>query len=249
MRKLFGLMAALGLALGVAGQAQATVLAVSGGSLSLSIATLPPIVAPWNGTGSANVTGTGVGAGSITGLTAGIFNVSNLTVPVTDPAAFPITGVFVPSASNGGGNFSFTNGGGGGLMAVQGSSNVCLFSPCGAPPPANLVVPFTTGGVNGIGLGGSPIIVTGLVNLTATGNGWTTGTVSIGSLSATGSAFNGTSVTLVSPTLLSTNIGASAVIPSFATLTLTFVPEPGTLLLLASGVAGLAMIGRKRMSK
>ena len=53
----------------------------------------------------------------------------------------------------------------------------------------------------------------------------------------------------MTPTLISTNIGASAVIPSFATLTLTFVPEPGTLLLLASGVAGLAVLGRKRMSK
>ena len=138
-------------------------------------------------------------------------------------------------------------------MAVTGSSNVCLFSPCSAPPPANLVVPFTTGGVNGIGLGGSPITVSGLVTLTATGNGWTTGTASIGSVSVSGTAFNGTSVTLVTPTLISTNIGASAVIPAFATMTLSFVPavipEPGTLLLLASGVAGLAMIGRKRMSK
>ena len=249
MRKLFGLMAALGLALGVVGPAHATVLAVSSGSMSIALATLPPINLTWSGTGTANVTGTGVGAGSITGLTGGIFSVTNLTVPVTDPAAFPITGVFIPSAANGTGNFSFLNGSGGGLMAAQGSANVCLFSPCSAPPPANLVVPFTTGGVNGIGLGGSPITVSGLVNLTATGNGWTTGTVSIGSLSATGSAFNGTSVTLVTPTLISTNIGASAVIPSFATLTLTFVPEPGTLLLLASGVAGLAVLGRKRMSK
>ena len=245
MRKLFGLMTALGLALGAAGQAQATVMSLASASLALSISTLPAITTTWSGTGSADVTAT-----SITGLTAGILSVANLTVPVTDPAAFPITGVFVPSASNGTGSFSFDgSGNGGGTMAVTGSSNVCLFSPCGAPPPANLVVPFTTGGVNGIGLGGSPIIVTGLVNLTATGNGWTTGTASIGSVSVSGTAFNGTSVTLVTPTLISTNIGASAVIPAFATMTLSFVPEPGTLLLLASGVAGLAVLGRKRMSK
>jgi len=251
MRKLSGLIAAVGLALGVAGQAQATVLPVAG-SLSLSIATLPAITTTWSGTGSVDVTAT-----SITGLTAGVLSVANLTVPVTDPAAFPLTGVFIPSASNGTGNFSFdAAGNGGGLMALTGSANMCLFSPCSAPPPANLVVPFTTGGANGIGLGGTPITVSGLVNVTLTGNGWTTGTVSIGSLTATGSPWDygagcglGCSVTLVTPTVISTNIGASAVIPSFATLTLSYVPEPGTLLLLASGVAGLAVLGRKRMSQ
>jgi PEP-CTERM motif len=33
------------------------------------------------------------------------------------------------------------------------------------------------------------------------------------------------------------------------TLTLNFVPEPGTLLLLGSGVAGLAILGRRRMGR
>ena len=32
-------------------------------------------------------------------------------------------------------------------------------------------------------------------------------------------------------------------------LTLNFVPEPGTLLLLGSGVAGLAALGRRRMRR
>ena len=243
MRKLFGLVAVLGLVLGVVAQAQATVLAVSGGSLTIQIWTLSPISVPWGGTGSANVTPTG-----ITGLSPGIFSVSNLTVPVTDPAAFPITGVYVPSAANGTGNFAFDGlGNGGGLMSVTGSANICLFSPCSTPPPANVVVPFTTGGVNGVGLGGSPIPAPGAVNVTVIGNGWTTGTVSIGPVSATGSAFDGHSVTLVTPIVISTNIGADAPINAFGRMTLTFAPEPGTLLLLASGVAGLAVLGRKRM--
>jgi len=45
---------------------------------------------------------------------------------------------------------------------------------------------------------------------------------------------------------VSTNIGASAVLPAFGILTLQFVPEPGTLILLGSGIAGLVAIGRRR---
>jgi hypothetical protein len=33
------------------------------------------------------------------------------------------------------------------------------------------------------------------------------------------------------------------------TKTFTFVPEPGTVLLLVTGAAGLAIVGRKRMRK
>jgi len=56
------------------------------------------------------------------------------------------------------------------------------------------------------------------------------------------------SLTLVAPGKVYTTIGADAFIPSPAFMTLTFVPEPGTLLLLGSGIAGLALIGRKRAS-
>jgi hypothetical protein len=38
-------------------------------------------------------------------------------------------------------------------------------------------------------------------------------------------------------------------IPTFGTLTLRYVPEPGTLLLLGSGIAGLALIGRRKRRK
>jgi hypothetical protein len=41
-------------------------------------------------------------------------------------------------------------------------------------------------------------------------------------------------------------------LPSFAILVLSYlpdVPEPGTLMLLGSGIAGLALIGRRKLQK
>jgi hypothetical protein len=56
-------------------------------------------------------------------------------------------------------------------------------------------------------------------------------------------------VTLISP--LRVNTGALGVgnIPGTFTQTMTFVPEPGTVLLLVSGAAGLVLIGRSRMRR
>jgi hypothetical protein len=57
------------------------------------------------------------------------------------------------------------------------------------------------------------------------------------------------SILLVSPIQIFTN--AAGNLPGFVQKAFTFaaVPEPGTLLLLGSGVAGLAILGRRRMRK
>ena len=60
-------------------------------------------------------------------------------------------------------------------------------------------------------------------------------------------------VQLITPMQVSTNLAgagtSNAKIALFGFLTIHFVPEPGMLLLLGSGVAGLALLGRNRMRK
>ena len=60
-------------------------------------------------------------------------------------------------------------------------------------------------------------------------------------------------VQLISPMQVSTNLAGAGTsnekIALFGFLTIHFVPEPGMLLLLGSGVAGLALLGRNRMRK
>ncbi len=58
-------------------------------------------------------------------------------------------------------------------------------------------------------------------------------------------------VQLISPMQIVTNLtsGSNAKLSQFTTLRIHFIPEPGMLLLLGSGVAGLVLLGRQRMRK
>jgi len=56
---------------------------------------------------------------------------------------------------------------------------------------------------------------------------------------------------LISPMQIVTNLtsGSNAKLSLFSTMRIHFIPEPGMLLLLGSGVAGLVLLGRHRMRK
>jgi hypothetical protein len=241
MRKLSYALAASLLAFGVAGQAQAVNLGFVG-SIAVQVAALDPIALA--GAGTAIVNGS-AGGGQLNSLSlaGGTFAVTGLVVPVTDPGAAPIKGIQASLANAPG---AFSGAVLGGAMPLAGSVKVCLFGPCSAAV-ANIAVPISVAGEGGVAF------VTGAVNLTVIGAPWTSGTVSIGTITAMGGAApvsntgaaSGT-VSLVTPIFVSTNIAPSAVVPVFGILTMHFVPEPGTLVLLGAGIAGLVSYGRTR---
>jgi hypothetical protein len=234
------------LVFGLAGQAHAVSLGWTG-TFAIQLATLDPVVIP--GAGTSLVNGSGA-AGHLNGLTvpASPFATTGFVLPVTDTVVFPIAGVQV-TAHNANGAFAGSGGSGsfGGQMPINGAAKICLFGTCGAAV-SNLSVPLTV-----VGQGGQAL-VTGAVNLTVIGAPWTTGTAAVGVNTVMGGvnpasntgAPSGT-VTLVTPIFVSTNIGASAIVPGFGIMTLQFVPEPGTLMLLGSGIAGLVAFGRSRV--
>ncbi|CAG0968537.1 hypothetical protein MYXO_01164 [Myxococcaceae bacterium] len=112
---------------------------IASGFLTVGIGTLPVIqmgridVADY--WGGANFT-----------LPASMFS-TVATLPVTDPAAFPIAGIKV-EANSGAGSFA----GGTGVMGIEGTGNLCLFAPCPGSI-TNVNVPFTLAGTRGIGVG------------------------------------------------------------------------------------------------
>jgi hypothetical protein len=246
MRKLLGVLAAGFIAMGVAGQAHAVNLDFSG-TIAIQLATLDPVLI--DGSGTAIVNGAGA-AGHLTALQvpASPFATNGFVLPVTDPVVFPIAGVQL-TAHNAVGNFAGSGGAGfNGEMPINGAAKICLFGTCSAAV-SNLSVPLTVVG----GPGGS-VLVTGAVNLTVIGAPWTTGTAAVGAMTQMGGvsplsetgALNG-KVTLVTPIFVSTNIGASAIVPGFGIMSLQFkTPEPGTLAAFGAAFAALVAVGLSR---
>jgi hypothetical protein len=226
-----------------AGTAHAVVTTFTG-EVRFKILTLPDVVIPGHG----DVTLNGNGSfGHLTqlDLASGAFDVlqDGVLLPITDPAGAPIKGVQL-NLRNGVGAFQGAGNSGsfGGVMPLDGVAKVCLFTTC-SHSVANLTVPL-----NVIGVAGTAY-TSAAVNLTVNGAPWTTGTVAIGTASAMGAvhpasntATPGGDIQLVTPVYVSTNIGASAVVPIFVTMDLT-IPEPGQLALMAASAAGLVALG------
>jgi hypothetical protein len=239
------------LSLGFARDGAAAVIPFTG-ELALQISAFDPVGI--SGAGFATVEGRQGDSDHLASmrLDASTFGAAGILVPVSDPEAFPIAGVLA-TAANGAGSFAENpQGEFGGVLPVLGVAKVCLFGTCSAAV-SNLSVPLTVVGQGGLAM------VTGAVNLTVIGAPWTTGAAAVGTTTARGFARgpgSGTTSTLnasgtvrlVTPIFISTNIGASPVVPAFGFLTLHFVPEPGTALLVGLGVIGMVGAGRMRSS-
>ena len=159
-------------------------------------------------------------------------------------------------------------------LGVTGTVRLCLFTTDCADP---LETPLqTVNGNVGVGLGGQITVDDGSIKISLQAAPWTIKTVTLSDqITTTGQAnrlivdvtlrgfahgpLSSTSTTgtingviqLVTPSQVSTNLplGSNKRVASGQTLFIRFIPEPGLLLLLGSGVAGLALLGRSRLRK
>ncbi len=220
------------------------------------------------GTASVNASGGGIHLTSLA-LPGGSFGPSTVTAPW--PAVNSVNSLVLTLTQNLSGSFSGISGGppGGGAMGLSGIAKVCLlFAPC---PYANIPLPLTpTAGGAGFGIGGTRT-TPGAVAVTLQHAPWTIGqpvmTIHTPNSNVTspllpaGFAHGPASLTsstaqlsgalqLVTVSKVFTSLtGGLPEMPLIGILTLSFIPEPGTLLLLGSAVPALAVFGRRRRSR
>jgi hypothetical protein len=197
-------------------------------------------------------------------------------IAVTDPeTTATIKSVYVDSAVLGTGTLSGISGAPplnpGATIPIPGHARVCIFqTDCSLNLPLNLT---QNNGNTGIGVGG---VITlggnGSIRISLEAAPWTLATVSglnqtaggnfntmsrvgfvHGAASGTNSSTASASgvIQLISPQQVTTQgvPGNSSFVALFSTLTLHFIPEPGLLLLIASGAVGLGLLGRGRMNR
>jgi hypothetical protein len=271
MRKSLGLLLGTLLALAFAGTANAKTLGWHG-TLDLDLGALETLrlggsgVATINNSSGGNHLNTMRLAGGITG---------SGTIPVTDPDTTGTIPSIIITATLGTGTLSGISGAPPlnppATLPVGGFTRVCLFTGCDAG--TFLALNNTTNnGATGIGVGGLLTLGgKGNIRISITNGPWTLGSISginqtvaggFVTLSKAGfvhgAASNPSStattsgvVQLLAPQQVSTfGIPANSTqLTLFATLTLHFIPEPGLLLLIGSGVVGLGLLGRSRMKK
>ena len=240
------------------------------GTFTLELGTTPPIVN--QGTGVATLNGSSsLGHLQTLRLAGGISGAT--TIPLTDPDATLVS--LRASAQLGTGTLSGISGGpplAGNVLPIGGEVRLCILSPgCSV----NLPIPLTINGTRGIGIGGTVTVNTfstgGGIKVSAVAAPWTLGVAEVtgiptlnggtssvsvqgfvhGPASATSSTVTSLGsgvVQVVTPIRVTTTLPApSDVLALLGILKLHFLPEPGLVLLIGSGVAGLLVIGRHRM--
>jgi len=197
-------------------------------------------------------------------------------IPITDPETTgTIKTIHLDTVRLGTGTLSGISGGPpigpAHAISIPGHARVCLFQ---ANCAVNLPLDLTkNNGNTGVGVGG---VVTlggnGTIRISIEGAPWTLATVSrihqtnggnfvtlsrVGFVHGGASASNSSTaadsgvIQLITPQQVMTLglPGNSTRQALFSTLTLHFVPEPGLLLLIASGAVGLGLLGRSRMNR
>jgi len=251
MRKLFTFMAAAAFLFGTTA-AQAAILPATA-TLNVAIGTLPP--AGFAG-GSAGASSAGAGGAATlpVGSITGVFQTA-----IVPPLLTLLDGIGVGAPGCAAGCVFAT-------AAAPAANNPLAFNGVTGTMSLNASAYLLMGGANAleiplgvIGVGGTQAfhalsLVAGVINANPYQLGMLTlmGALNTAAhtIMATGvdnrTAGGAGTLVLISPT--SVNLGVLGSLASIATLTITYVPEPGTLLLLGAGVAGLAAIGRKRMA-
>jgi hypothetical protein len=268
MRKAIVLFGALLLAL-TAGTASAKTLDWHG-TLDIDLGALPTL--RMQGSGVATVNGT-TGQSHLNTLRLAGGITGSGTIAVTDPETTGSIPSIRISATLGTATLSGISGGGAlsqPALPVGGFTRVCLFAPgCASFLPLNNT---TNNGNTGLGVGGQLTLGGfGMIRISVVNQPWTLGTVSgvnqtvsggfktisrqgfiHGPASTTSSTATGSGVVqLIAPQQVTTAgiSGNSQQLTLFAALTVHFIPEPGLLLLIGSGVVGLGLLGRSRMKK
>jgi len=273
MRKSLGLLLGTLLVLGLAGSAGAKTLGWHG-TLDLDLGALETLRI--DGSGVATVNNSSGGSHLNTMRIEGGITGSG-TVLVTDPDTIAVLPSIRMTATLGTATISGISGAPPlnppGTLPVKGFTRVCLLLGCDSESPVLTLNNTTNNGATGIGIGG--LLTLGqfgnIIRISIQAGPWTltpqsgiNQTVKGGyiTLSKTGfvhgAASNNSStatpsgvIQLISPQqVVTSGVPAnSAALTLFATLTLHFIPEPGLLLLIGSGVVGLGLLGRSRLRK
>lgn len=236
-------------ALAAAGQVSAAPLASASFSFQWVVNELPALTLSASG---ATGTATSDLSASLDAGTAFNGQVTATNPTATAPSA-PLSVIQLIVTKNAGQTFTGSAPGNvGGNLAVQGVFNVYGIGtyPSGGAPL--LSVPLVIGTPNTLSKAG------GGVALTVVAGSWTAGTAAVtgvqtgygyGTVTAMGANAltpdGAGTLLLVSPVKIAD--GVAGYTAAFGILSLTYVPEPGTFLLLGLGVAGLAALGRGRM--